>query len=348
MKILRPSNPGGFPLRAWGRSMGRVFGGIDRLNIGLISAGVAFYALLSLFPAIAAMVAIWGFAGDPSKLLSQFELAKQFMPEEAYLLVQEQVTSLIVADNTTLQWTTIISLSLSLWSAKNATAALIRGLNSIYREGHRTNPLKRYGVALGLTVMMIVAAIVAFALVIGLPVALAFLNLGIKVELFVSVAKWAILMGVVLLCIGLLYRYGPNRRGATVPWLSPGALFALATWAAGSFAFSTYLRNFGSFNEVYGSLGALVALLFWFYISAYVVMIGALINAELELETAADTTVGPPRPPGEREAYVSDNQVNENGIPRQAPPDPTEPETDPKTNSETAQKTEPKADPARG
>lgn len=335
MAILRPRTPTGFPLRAWGRSLGRVFGGIDRLNIGLISAGVAFYALLSLFPAVTAMVAIWGFAGDPSKLLSQFDVARQFMPEEAYLLVQEQITALIVADNTTLQWTTVISLTLSIWSAKNATAALIRGLNSIYREDHRKNPLKRYGVAVALTIVMIAAALVAFALVIALPVALAFLNLGIKVEMFVSAAKWAILMGVVLLCFGLLYRYGPNRRGATVSWLSPGALFALATWAAGSIAFSTYLRNFGSFNEVYGSLGALVALLFWFYISAYVVLIGALINAELELETAADTTVGPPRPPGDRDAYVSDHQVSEDGHLRRAPDEGAEAETapDPATKS---------------
>ncbi|MEI4194239.1 YihY/virulence factor BrkB family protein [Roseovarius sp. E0-M6] len=305
--------PGQFSPKVWWHVLLRVITEIDNRNLGLISAGVAFYALLSLFPAIAALVAIWGFAGDPAVLMGQFEMARQFLPEEAYMLIFDQVNKLVSTDSTTLQWTSLLSLAVSIWSAKNATAAIIRGLNSVYRESHRQNTLIRYGVSIGLTLLMMIAAIIAVGLVIALPVALALLNLPFKVELLITGLKWMVLLGVMLLCIGLLYRYGPNRRGAVMPWLTPGAVFALVTWLAGSIAFSIYLRNFGSFNEVYGSLGALVALLFWLYLSAFVVLIGAQINAELELQTAEDTTVGAHRPPGDREAFVADYMVNDEG-----------------------------------
>jgi len=322
--------PGQFSPKVWWHVLLRVITEIDNRNLGLISAGVAFYALLSLFPAIAALVAIWGFAGDPAVLMGQFEMARQFLPEEAYMLIFDQVNKLVSTDSTTLQWTSLLSLAVSIWSAKNATAAIIRGLNSVYREGHRQNTLIRYGVSIGLTLLMMVAAIIAVGLVIALPVALALFNLPFKVELLITGLKWMVLLGVMLLCIGLLYRYGPNRRGAVMPWLTPGAVFALVTWLAGSIAFSIYLRNFGSFNEVYGSLGALVALLFWLYISAFVVLIGAQINAELELQTAEDTTVGAHRPPGDREAFVADYMVNDEGDIHPAAPaevlDATDPE----------------------
>ena len=322
--------PGQFSPKVWWHVLLRVITEIDNRNLGLISAGVAFYALLSLFPAIAALVAIWGFAGDPAVLMGQFEMARQFLPEEAYMLIFDQVNKLVSTDSTTLQWTSLLSLAVSIWSAKNATAAIIRGLNSVYREGHRQNTLIRYGVSIGLTLLMMIAAIIAVGLVIALPVALALFNLPFKVELLITGLKWMVLLGVMLLCIGLLYRYGPNRRGAVMPWLTPGAVFALVTWLAGSIAFSIYLRNFGSFNEVYGSLGALVALLFWLYISAFVVLIGAQINAELELQTAEDTTVGAHRPPGDREAFVADYMVNDEGDIHPAAPaevlDATDPE----------------------
>ncbi|QYX57797.1 YihY/virulence factor BrkB family protein [Roseovarius sp. SCSIO 43702] len=312
--------PTEFGPRVWWRVLVRVVVEIDNRNLGLIAAGVAFYALLSLFPAIAALVAIWGFAGDPDVLLAQFDMVRQFLPEEALLLIQDQVNQLIIADNTTLQWASILSIAVSVWSAKNATAAMIRGLNSVYRETNRRNTVMRYVASIGLTLLMLFAAIVAVGLVIALPVAMALLNLPFKVELLVTGLKWIVLLAVMFFCIGLLYRFGPNRRGAVVSWLTPGAVFALLTWLAGSVAFSMYLRNFGSFNEVYGSLGALVALLFWLYISAFVVLIGAQINAELELQTAEDTTVGAQRPPGQRRAYVADNILDDSGEVRLADP----------------------------
>jgi membrane protein len=285
----------------------------DRQNLGLISAGVAFYTMLSIFPALAAMIAIWGIAADPQDLANQLGMAQQILPQGAYEIFEGQIESLIGSSGSTLQLTTLFSILLAVWTARNGVAALMRGLNTVYREDHRGNPVKRYIVAIGLTVLLIGVAIIAFAAVILLPIVLSLLRLPFGIEALISALKWVIVFAIMLFSIGLLYRYGPNRRGARTSWLTPGAVFALITWAVGSVAFSVYLRNFGSLNEVYGSIGAAIALLLWFYLSAYVVLLGALLNAEIELETRHDTTIGTPRPGGQREAFVADHVIESDG-----------------------------------
>ena len=312
------TRPSDLKPRVWWRVLGRVWAESDRRNLGLVAAGVAFYALLSIFPALAALIAIWGFVADPAMIEGQLGMAERLLPADAFSILQDQVSALVSANDSTLQLTSLISILLAIWTAKNSIGAVIRGLNSIYREKHRTNPLKRYGIAIALTVVLIAVAIIAIASVIVLPSVLAFIRLPVSVELAITAAQWLILLAVVFFGIALLYRYGPNRRSAKVPWVTPGALVALFFWAAGSLALSVYLRNFGNYNEIYGSLGAVIALLFWFYISAYVVLLGAQLNAELELTTAADTTVGKDRPPGARDAYVADYIVDSEGETRLA------------------------------
>lgn len=307
------ARPGALGFRAWWRVLRRVAAEADSRNLGLIAAGVAFYTLLSIFPAIAALVALWGLAADPQTIADQLEMARQLLPQSAYGIVEGQVDDLVSSTGTTLQLTGIFSILLAVWTARNGVAAMIRGLNAAYREDHRSSTIKRYLLAIALTTLLIGVAIIAFAAVVMVPILLTFLTLPFSVEALISGLKWVIVLGVVLFSIGLLYRHGPNRRGARVTWLSPGAIFALVTWAAGSFAFSIYLRNFGSLNEVYGSIGAVIALLLWFFLSAYVVLLGALLNAEIELETTRDTTIGQARPAGQREAFVADHVVDPEG-----------------------------------
>ncbi|MEQ9257699.1 MAG: YihY/virulence factor BrkB family protein [Roseovarius sp.] len=299
--------PGQLTRRAWGRVLRRMMAEGDRLNLGLIAAGVAFYTMLSIFPAIAALIAIWGIAADPQTIVSQLGMAERLLPEAAYGILESQTEALIRSADSTLQLASLVSIVVAIWTARNGVAALVRGLNAVYREEHRRNALMRYAVAIGLTLLLIGVAIIAFAAVILVPIVMSLVTLPFGVEALISGLKWVILLGVVLFSIGLLYRHGPNRRGAKVAWLTPGAVFALLAWAAGSVAFSVYLRNFGSLNEVYGSIGAVIALLLWFYLSAYLVLLGALLNAEIELETGRDTTIGAPRPAGERRAVVADN-----------------------------------------
>ncbi|WP_422026270.1 YihY/virulence factor BrkB family protein [Roseovarius sp.] len=307
------TRPSEFRGRVWLRVFWRLLDEADKLNIGLISAGVAFYAMLSIFPALTAVIAIWGLVADPQTIGEQIGLARQLLPEEAFRILEDQVATVIAQTASTLQLTGLLSLVLALWTARNGVASLVRGLNAAYREAHRPNVVKRYAVAIGLTLLLIFVALFAFAAVVMVPIVLAFTALPFGVELLVSAIKWLIVIGVVFFSIGLLYRWGPNRRPAQVPWLSPGAVFAVLTWAAGSIAFSLYIRNFGSLNEVYGSIGAAIALQLWYYLSAYLVLFGALLNAELELQTRHDTTVGAARRAGQRNAYVADHVVDPEG-----------------------------------
>ncbi len=324
---IRPSHLG---WRIWWRVFRRVWEAADRLNLSLVAAGVAFYALVSIFPAIAALIAIWGYVADPIALQDQLGIAQRLLPDDAFAILQEQIAALIGANDSTLQLTSLLSVLLAIWTARNGVAALIRGLNSIYHESHRRNPFRRYIVAILLTVLLIFVAILAFAAVVILPGVLAYFSIRPEIEIAITLIKWLVLLSVVLLGIGVLYRFGPNRRGAKVSWLTPGAIFALLLWAGGSIAFSVYLRNFGNFNEVYGSIGAVIALLFWFYISSYVVLLGAQLNAELELATIHDTTVGEDRPAGERQAFVADNVADANGNIR--PAEATPQDRDPQEN----------------
>lgn len=310
---LTAKRPAQFNLRVWWKVAGRVMAAADTNNVGLVAAGVAFYSLLSIFPAFAALIALWGYFADPAMLRDQMGVAERLLPAGAFSILSEQVRALIATNKSTLQLTSLVSLALAIWTARNGVAAMIRGLNSIYSQSHRANLITRYAIAILLTVILIIVSVFAFAAVVVLPPVMAFLPLGGLAQVAIAAVKWVVVLAVVFFGICLLYRYGPNRRAARVPWITAGAVIALLVWALGSAAFSIYLRNFGSFNEVYGSLGAVVALLFWLYISAYVVLMGAQLNAELELVTAADTTVGESLPGGQRKAFVADHARDETG-----------------------------------
>lgn len=278
-------------LRDWLHALWGTWLRMDERNLGLISAGVAFYAFLSLFPAISAVIAIWGYWADPVAISEQMELLREMIPEQAYVLLETQITQLISANRSTLQWASIISIVLALWSSRASIAALIRGLNAVSEAPHRENAIRRLAVALLLTVLLVFTALLAFAAVVILPAAIAFIGLPMHVEIAVSAVKWLILLAVVFFAIALLYRYGPNRRSRRMRWFTPGALLALLSWAAGSVALTIYMRNVDRLNEVYGSLGAVVALLLWFYVSALVTLLGAQLNGELDKRRRKNTEI---------------------------------------------------------
>ncbi len=255
------------------------------------------------------MIAIWGFFSDPSIIEAQLTLLEGFVPPEAYEIMDTQVNQLVDANTSTLGWATLISVSVALYVSRNGVAALIRGLNAIYRESNRST-LRDIMAALGVTFLLIGVALVALTSVVIMPIVLAFLPLGPLAEWALAAARWVIAIAVVVLGLSVIYRYGPNRRAARPGWITPGALIAVLIWAAASWGFSYYLTNFGRYNEIYGALGAVIALLMWLYISAFVVLLGASLNAELELRTRKDTTVGPRRPPGQRGATVADTVID--------------------------------------
>ena len=291
----------------WGASMG-VMNTMDERNLGLIAAGTGFFAMLALFPGVAALIAIWGLVADPAMVQAQLVLVQRLVPADAYAIFDDQLTRLTTAEVGTLGWATVISTSLSLWWARSGVASLIRGLNAVYREEHR-GPLRRIISSVLVTLALIGMLLVALVAVVIAPILMAVLPLGDFTAWLVELSRWSVAAVTLIFGLGIIYRYGPNRRAAKVPWVSPGAVVAIVIWGAGSWAFSFYLSNFGRYNEVYGSLGAVVALLMWLYLSCYVTLLGAALNAELELRTRSDTTIGPDKPMGERGAYVADTYI---------------------------------------
>lgn len=268
----------------------RVAAGVWRLssrrNLGLIAAGVAFYGVLAIFPTMAAVIAIWGFVSDPALIEDQIEFLRAVVPEEAMGLIEDQLRALVSTNSSTLGWATVISLGAALWSTRAGVTALLGGLNAVYGLRMRSS-VRHVLTAFAFTGALVAIALVALATIVVMPLLLGLFPPGPYARFVLEVLRWSLAIVVMLLGLGLMYRYGPNRSRHRVAWLSPGSVLALAVWAAASFGFSYYLSNFASYNEVYGSIGAVIALLMWLYISAYVLLVGAAVNAVVERMRAA-------------------------------------------------------------
>ncbi len=286
MVATEPRNQGREKRRpAWKRGWEAVSAAMVELNdrnIGLVAAGVAFWAMFAIFPGVAALIAIWGFFADPIVIEQLLSLLARFLPPDAWRLMDAQFHRLMDANNSTLGWTTAVSIGIALWSSRAGTEALIRGLNTVYRRPNRMG-FRQAWVPVTMTLALIGIGFVALASVVIVPVVLNILPDTRVTTKAVSAVRWGVALLVMIMGLGMIYRYGPNRRGESRgPWLTPGVLVAVAIWAVLSWAFSLYIANFNRFNEVYGALGAAIILLLWFYISAYAVLLGAAINAKLE------------------------------------------------------------------
>jgi membrane protein len=256
--------------RLWRRSM--------EANLGMISAGVAFFGFLAIFPAAAAVISIWGFASDPEVIRSQTMVLKDFLPPEAFRLLDGQVQALISANGGSVGLTPILSTLVALWSARAGVDALIQGLDAAYGT-HQRGGLWHAIQAVLLTGTLICVALVSVLAAVIVPVVLAlFPNLP-------SAATWlertneAVGLGVVIVGIAIAYQFGPNHAGPVRPRIVPGLVLAAILWAVASRGFILYLGNFASYNQIYGSIGAVVALLMWFWLSSYAVLLGAALNA---------------------------------------------------------------------
>jgi membrane protein len=222
-------------------------------------------------------------------------------------MVIEQIHRLSAASGGTLGWSLAVSLGLALWSANAVTQAMMAALNIAYEEPEHRSLFQYYLNAFTFTIIGILGGVVMLLAILYVPILFAFAGYSHAFELVVGVVRWPFLALFVLAMLALLYRYGPCRRSAQWHWVSVGSLFAMVVWLIASAAFSLYVSNFANYDRIYGSLGAVIILLFWLYISFYIVLLGAEINAELELQTAKDTTAGKSRPMGKRGAFVADH-----------------------------------------
>ncbi len=249
-------------------------------HISLIAAGVAFFGMFALFPAIAAIIAIFGLLADPAIVVQQLELMKEIIPEETYLLFVGQMGRLLAAQTGTLGFASGLSLLLALWAARAGVAGLMEGLNAIANRPAR-NGFKQIVVALTLTITLVGLAITAMIAVIIAPIIMKIVHIDTNTAWLLEVIRWLVALFVLYAALSLLYRFGPNQRGARLRWMTIGAGTAVVLWIAASAGLSYYLGNFGNYNEVYGSIGAVIGMLLWLYITAYLILLGAALNLQI-------------------------------------------------------------------
>lgn len=256
---------------------------LDRLatvKIGLIAAGVAFYAMLAVFPGLSATIALWSAFADPDVIRTYLSVADDFIPPEAFALLNDQIMSLLVGPRTAIGWGTILSAAVALFSARAGVGALIEGLNLIHGTKPRATVLSfLFGYAM--TVALVGVMLAALATVVVVPVAINILPFEALNDWMLSGLPWGAMLLLMLSALGILYRYGPNTAGRRDPFFTLGAVLAAMVWGIASLGLTYYLANFGNYNKVYGSIGAVMALLMWLYISAFSVLLGAALNAEL-------------------------------------------------------------------
>jgi membrane protein len=298
--------PTEIPARGWKDVLWRVYEEFGQDRIMSVAAGVTYYALLAIFPAIAALVSIYGLFSDPATINQHLTSLSGVMPGGAVEIIGEQVTRIASQGSGTLGISFAISLLISLWSANAGMKAIFDALNIVYDEEEKRGFVALNLQALAFTLGAIVFVIVAITGIVVLPIVLEFIGLGSGVEWLLSLARWPVLLAAVVLILALIYRYGPSRERAEWKWVTPGGVGAAVLWLAGSMLFSWYVSNFGSYNETYGSLGAVIGFMTWIWISTIIVLVGAEINAEIEHQTAKDTTAEGEKPLGSRGAKMAD------------------------------------------
>lgn len=267
--------------RARGRLVIEAAREMSRHRTSIIAAGVAFYALLALFPGLAALIAFYGLLLDTSQVTDQVASMATMLPAEAADIILGQLRGLTESSRAGLSFGALTALVLALWSASRAVKALLEALNFAFSKEESRNFAKLNGLALLLTLGGMVGACIAVGAVIALPIIVNALGLTAVLGWLIGFARWPILAIGMVVALTIVYRYGPCRTRSARIRLSAGAVIATVLWLTGSWLFSLYVENFGQFNETYGSLGAIVILLFWLLLSAYAILLGAEIDAQL-------------------------------------------------------------------
>jgi membrane protein len=300
------ARPQQIPARGWKDVAMRAWREISDNNIFLVSGGVTYAVLLALFPGLAALVSLYGLMFDPAQIEQQVGALSGVLPQQGLDLLSQELHQLVSAPRGALGFGAILGLVLGLWSASRGMSGLISALDIAYEEKETRSFFRFNLIALGLTLGMIVVGLVVIALVAVLPAAIQFVGLGSTAKWLVLVLEWPLLLAVLLFGLAALYRFAPNRDEPQWRWVSPGAIVAALLWIVASIAFSVYVANFSSYDKTYGSLGGAVVLLTWLYLSSFVLLLGAVINAQSERQTKQDTTTGRPKRMGERGAYAAD------------------------------------------
>jgi membrane protein len=296
------------PAAGWIDIFRRTYHEVDRDRVRAVAAGVTFYALLALFPALTAFVSIYGLIAEPGTIGDQLALIDSFLPAGSTDFLREQIARITGAGDTKLGFAFLLSLALAIWSANAGVKAIFDALNVAYGEDEKRGFVKLNLVSLSFTVAILAFMLLAIGAIAAIPVLLDYVAFGGATEWLISLARWPILIMVLMLGLSALYRFGPSRDDAQWAWVSPGAIFASISWLVASIVFSWYVANFEDYNKTYGAIGAVIGLLTWMWLSATIVLIGAELNSETERQTDEDTTEGPAMPIGMRGADAADKK----------------------------------------
>ncbi|SCB58787.1 membrane protein [Rhizobium aethiopicum] len=300
------ATPEAIPMRGLRDVFWRVFHEVWDDRVTLIAAGVTFYLLLALFPALAALVSLYGLVADPVTISEHLRELAVLLPPGAFDLLADQIKALVENRESTLGITFFVGLAIALWSTHSGTLAIFDAMNVAYEEREKRSFVRLNLIGLCFTLCAMVFAVLMVALVGVMPVVLSFLWLDQFKEQMALLLRWPVLLFVVAVAVTLVYRFGPSREPARIRWMTWGAGLTAVAWAVMSLGFSFYLEHFANYNATYGTLGALIGFLIWIWLSVVILIVGAELNAELEHQTARDTTTGHPLPMGARGAYVAD------------------------------------------
>ncbi len=303
----RAEKPSDIPARGWKQVLLRVKDQVQRDHIKVASAGVAFYFFLALFPALAATVSIYGLAFDPQGVERQVAVLAAALPEQARNVIGGILRGIVEKPSENLGWSMLLGLTITLYSAKQGIAALFEGVNMAYDEVDERGFLKKNGLEFLFTLGAILFGLLLLALVVGFPAVIDSLNLPAVVDTGLRLVRWALLAVLLSAALAMIYKVAPHRSNPEFKWVTWGAAVATILWLIGSAAFSVYVENFGSYDKTYGSFAAVIILMLWFFLTAFTILLGAEINAELEHQTSTDTTTGEDEPIGQRGAFHADH-----------------------------------------
>jgi membrane protein len=298
--------PADIPPRGWWDIGVRVIKRLGSDNVSLVSGGVAMYLLLSIFPGLAALVSIYGLFATPADAAQHMKDFAGVLPPGAWDIFNTQLQGLVRHDQNTLTFAATMGIIIALWSARSAMAALMTATNIAYGEREKRNFFVQIFLSLVFTLGAIAGFLIMLTLGVAIPVALKVLGESEALQDVAAVLRLALLWCMTVLGLAIIYRYAPARERAQWRWVTWGSGIAATLWLGASAAFAYYVQTFASYGKTYGALGGVIALLMWFYISSFIIVLGAEVNAEMERQTRKDTTVREDAPLGERGAYAAD------------------------------------------
>ena len=299
--------PTAIPWSGWKQILKRAWAENQADNMPIISGGVAFFGFLSIFPGLIALISIYGLVASPASVSKQVDTLAKNLPTSAAQLIGDELKSITSSSGGALTLGLIVSILAALWSASGGMGNLITAVNLAYDEVETRNFVKLKLVSLALTLGGIVFVLLTFGLVAVVPLVISALPLGIVGTILAQVVNWLVLLGLFAGALSVLYRVAPDRDAPRFRWVSLGSVAVTVVWALVSLAFAFYVNNFGSYDKTYGTIAGVIVLMFWLYLTCYLVLLGAEINSETEHQTARDTTVGRPEPMGRRGAEKADS-----------------------------------------